>query len=64
MPTSNSLVGGLEEAAVALQASPLAASTSDEMTSLDEQIAALRTQFASKLRLQNAVEEDMARFER
>lgn len=44
----------VEATAVVLQDSPVAASVSDEMVSLDEEIAELRTQLASKLRLQNA----------
>ncbi|MGM4985963.1 MULTISPECIES: hypothetical protein [Rhizobium] len=55
----------VEAAAVVLQVSPVAASVSDEMVSLDEEIAMLRTQLAGKLRLQNAqLNRMLARFER
>jgi len=55
----------VEASAVVLQVSPAAASASDEMVSLDEEIAVLRTQLAGKLRLQNAqLKRMLARFER
>ncbi|WEZ85375.1 hypothetical protein P6U16_24925 (plasmid) [Rhizobium sp. 32-5/1] len=55
----------VEAAAVVLQVSPVAASASDKMVSLDEEIAVLRTQLAGKLRLQNAqLKRMLARFER
>lgn len=55
----------VETAAVVLQVSPVAASVSDEMVSLDEEIAMLRTRLAGKLRLQNAqLKRMLARFER
>ncbi|MCF1494518.1 hypothetical protein GOZ83_13220 [Agrobacterium vitis] len=53
----------VEAAAVVLQVSSAAASVSDEMVSLDEEIAMLRTQLAGKLRLQNAqLKRMLARF--
>jgi hypothetical protein len=55
----------VEAAAVVLQVSPVTASVSDGMVSLDEEIAMLRTQLAGKLRLQNAqLKKMLARFER
>jgi hypothetical protein len=54
-----------EAAAVVVQVSPVAASVSDQMAGLDEEIAMLRTQLAGKLRLQNAqLKRMLARFER
>lgn len=55
----------VEAATVVFQVSPVAASVSDEMVSLDEEIAMLRTRLGNKLRLQNAqLKRMLARFER
>lgn len=55
----------VEAATVVPQGSPAVPSVSDEMVSLDQEIAVLWTQMASKLRLQNAqLKKMLARFER
>lgn len=55
----------VERAAVALPRASTARSASADMVSLDEEIAALRSQLESKLRLQNVqLKKMLARFER
>ncbi|KQY44196.1 hypothetical protein ASD32_12640 [Rhizobium sp. Root483D2] len=64
-PERRTRIQKVEAAAVVLQVSPVTASVSDGMVSLDEEIAVLRIQLAGKLRLQNAQLKNMlARFER
>jgi hypothetical protein len=64
-PERRTLTKKVEAAAVVLRGSPAAPSASDEIVSLDEEIAVLRTQLATKLRLQNAqLKKMLARFER
>jgi hypothetical protein len=55
----------VDAAAVVSQVSPVAATVSDEIVSLDEEIAMLRIRLAGKLRLQNAqLKRMLERFER
>ncbi|TCL65721.1 hypothetical protein [Rhizobium sp. BK251] len=55
----------VETAEVISQVSPTVPSDADEMTNLDHEINALRTQLANKLRLQNAqLKKMLERFER
>jgi hypothetical protein len=64
-PERRTLTKKVEAAAVVLRGSPAAPSASDEIVSLNEEIAVLRTQLATKLRLQNAqLKKMLARFER